>query len=64
MTRQLNNGNGIQARWTRTPAPNRVACPTMQNMAGRGAHTTVSRLHRDRQYGSRIQRFIKHQHLW
>jgi len=20
---------------------NRVACPTMQNMAGRGAHTTV-----------------------
>jgi len=22
MTRQLNNDNGLQARWTRTPAPN------------------------------------------
>jgi len=26
----------------------------MQKMAGRGAHTTVSRLYPDRQYGSRI----------
>jgi len=31
----------------RRPAYNRVACPTMQNMAGRGAHTTVSRFYRD-----------------
>jgi len=34
-------------RTDRRASGNRVACPTMQNMAGRGAHTTVSRLYRD-----------------
>jgi hypothetical protein len=40
MTRQLNNDNGLQARWTETPAPNRVDgsadCSTEY-----ASHTTV-----------------------
>ena len=26
-TVKLNNDNGLQTQWTRTPAPNRVDCP-------------------------------------
>jgi len=40
MTRQLNNDNGLQAPWTRTPAPN----STLKKMAGEVRIQTVVQL--------------------